>query len=173
MVPASILSGDTVTGQGRTGRGGAGRGARDVPHLNGPKARGDGGDSRGAFVGCNFQKAAPAKSDKGQPCCLVGSPRRSLRHVPLPPALPIDGLVRSALDHAPRRRPIIPRPISGALKVMSQPAECAPSTPANLRQPLAGFGIAPSLRGVELGMRDRSHEAQAEGVVVNRVDFTT
>jgi hypothetical protein len=47
MALASILSGDTVTDQGRTGRGGSGRGARHVPHLNDPKARGEGGDSRG------------------------------------------------------------------------------------------------------------------------------
>jgi hypothetical protein len=32
------------------------------------------------------------------------------------------------------------------------------------RHRLAGFGIDPSLRGVELGMRDRSHEDQLEGV---------
>ena len=52
----SILSGDTVTGQGRTGRGSAGRGARDVPHLNGPKARGGGGDSLGLLSVAVFRR---------------------------------------------------------------------------------------------------------------------
>ena len=41
MALASILSG------ANRARGGAGRGARDLPHLNGPKARGQGGGSRG------------------------------------------------------------------------------------------------------------------------------
>jgi len=42
VVLASILSVDTVTGQGRTARG-----ALDVPHLNGPKARREGDRTHG------------------------------------------------------------------------------------------------------------------------------
>src|SRR5258705_12398684 len=38
-----------------------------------------------------------------------------------------------------------------------------PSASANLRKPLAGFGVGALQRGVELGMRDRSNEAQPLG----------
>lgn len=42
-----------------------------------------------------------------------------------------------------------------------------PSAPANLCQPLAGFGIDPSQRSVELGMRDRSNQAQPLGAAAS------
>ena len=74
MALASILSGDTVTGQGRTGRGSAGRGACDVPHLNGLKARGE-AVTPGGFCRLQFSEGSPAKSDKGQqPCWLLSLP---------------------------------------------------------------------------------------------------
>jgi hypothetical protein len=38
-----------------------------------------------------------------------------------------------------------------------------PPAPANLRKPLAGFGVDALQRGVEFGMRDRSIEAQPLG----------
>jgi hypothetical protein len=104
MALASILSGDTVTDEGRTGgRGSAGRGARDVPHLNGLKARGE-AMTPGGFCRLQFSEGSAAKSDKGQPCWLLSLPdgpfamRRCRRH------RRSMGFFDQLPDHDPRKR---------------------------------------------------------------------